>query len=92
MGPHKVCLRRETISYCKRKAKKQKQLFVELGQSLSKLERELANNPSTDLMQEYQVVKQELDNIVSLEAQGRAFRSKAKNIEFNEKNSIILQI
>ena len=88
----KCVLRRETITYCKQKAKKRKELFVQLSESLSQLESELADNASTDLMQEYQVVKQELDNIVSLEAQGKAFRSKAKYIEFNEKILVILQI
>ncbi len=83
----KCDLRRDTISFSKKQAKKRKELFVSLSKSLIKLESELVDNPSPVIMQEYQVVKQEIDNIISFEAQGLAFRSRVDHTEFNEKNS-----
>jgi hypothetical protein len=83
----KCDIRRETIYYCKHRAKERRQLLTSLSNSIMKLERNLANNPDEDTLQEYQVTKQELEHLVTQDAQGAAFRTKVDHMEFNENNS-----
>lgn len=83
----KCDLRRETISFCKREAKKRKETLAALSKSLVRLESELVDNPTTDIMQEYQVTKEDIENIITLETQGLAFRARVDHVEFNEQNS-----
>ena len=80
-------LRRETIYYCKCRARKRRELVTSLSSAVVSLEKQLADHPSQETMQEYQVTKQELESIITHGSQGAALRARADRMEYNEKNS-----
>ena len=80
-------IRRVTIAYSKTQSRLQKQLLVELGDEICQLENEICTSPSQDKLERYQMIKTELDNIHTNIAFGIQLRSKAREVEFGEKNS-----
>ena len=81
----KCQIRSDTILYAGQKAKQRKQKEIELLEKIENLEKNLDNSESKFI--EYQTVKSEYENIQDLKANGAIIRSKAKWIEYGEKNS-----
>ncbi len=83
----KCGIRRETISYSKAQKKKKNLLFSNLIKDMKILESKLSQDPTDSLVLEYRLAKQQMDEIVTHEAQGAAFRTRLDHLEFNENNS-----
>lgn len=80
-------IRAETLTYSIHKSKASKQMEKELVELIKDLEIQLADDPSDDLVAEYNVVKTELDNILSIKRKGAMLRSKARWVEEGETNT-----
>lgn len=80
-------LRQCTIEYSKARAKETKQNFINLSQNVTTLEKALSENPTEEIAQQYQNVKDELEQLVTQKAQSSAFRARADWVEHGEKNT-----
>ena len=83
----KMDIRTSTISYSKFKAKESKDCFKESMQILTTLETQINNNPTDEIIKEYNSKKQNIENYNNEKAIGAQIRSKVNWAEFGEKNS-----
>ena len=83
----KMEIRGLTLKYSFRKNKERRELKTNLEKDLHEAEIKLESSFSSDILDYYYVVKQELENILEIEARGAILRSKAKWAEAGEKNT-----
>jgi exonuclease III len=85
----KMILRRETITFSKRRAKEIREANEALSRELIELEKKLADEKSFshDLLENYLTVKSEWEASEKYKMQGAIIRSKTKWYEDGEKNS-----
>ena len=76
-----------TISYSSFKSKQQKMVEAQLSAEVESLEQVISETPSPDLLNRYQETKQLLEEIHITKAKGHLTRSRAQDIEENEKCS-----
>ena len=76
-----------TISYSSFKSKQQKMVEAQLSAEVESLEQVIGETPSSDLLNRYQETKQLLEEIHITKAKGHLTRSRAQDIEENEKCS-----
>jgi len=86
----KSTIRNETIKYCSIKNKKSKKEEEELIKEITTLQQNLINCNSTDSLENItniiQAKQQELEHIYDKKVNGYILRSKAIQVEGNEKN------
>ena len=83
----KMEIRGLTLKYSFRKNKERRELKTNLEKDLHEAEIKLESSFSSDILDYYYVVKQELENILEIETRGAILRSKAKWAEAGEKNT-----
>lgn len=81
----KCQIRTDTIIYASKKAKSMRQAEKELKEKVEHLERNLPS--SDDYYLDYLQAKLELENLLKVKSNGAMLRSKAKWMEYGEKNS-----
>ena len=64
--------------YSKEKAKENRPQFASLSRQVLVLEQKVSESPTEEIVHEYQQIKEEIEFIVTQEAQSLAFRSKAQ--------------
>ena len=80
-------IRSSTICFSKKNAAKNRENIKETLILHDKLEKEIATNPSEELLKEYESTKAEIEHYNNEKANGALIRSKADWAEFGEKNS-----
>jgi hypothetical protein len=83
----KMELRRDTISYSKFIAKEKRVNFQSLLLKQKKLEDSIASNPTDNILQVAEQVRNEIENYNAEKSRGAQLRSKAEWVEFGEKSS-----
>ena len=79
-------LRKQAIKYSKEKNKEKRELFASLSRQALVLEQKLSESPSEEIIEQHHHIKQDLESIITEDAQSAAFRSKAKYVESGETN------
>jgi hypothetical protein len=80
-------LRREAISHSKYKAKIKRDNFNTLLGKQKNLEDKIALNPSDDILQEAERIKEEIEEHNAEKTRGAILRSRAEWVEYGEKNT-----
>jgi exonuclease III len=83
----KMELRRDAISYSKYKAKMNRDNFNNLLGKQKELEDKIALNPSDEILQETERIKEQIEEYNAEKARGAKLRSKAEWVEYGEKNT-----
>jgi exonuclease III len=85
----KMQIRRETINFSKRLAKKRRKREKELLENIKLLEEEISSNVNCDesTIEAFQNIKNEYEEMESQKTRGAMIRSKARWVEDGEKNS-----
>lgn len=83
----KCQIRSITIQYSSKLSKQRKKQEKEITNNLANFEQKYADNPSDSIMVQINECKSKLDSLYSYRTKGCMIRSRAKEIEFGEKNS-----
>jgi hypothetical protein len=83
----KMEIRSSTICFSKKNAAKNRDNLKETLIEHDRLEKEMATNPSDELLKDYESTKLEIEHYNNEKANGVLIRSKANWAEFGEKNS-----
>jgi hypothetical protein len=83
----KMEIRSSTICFSKQNAAKNRDNIKETLIQHDRIEKEMATNPSEELLKEYELTKSEIEYYNNEKANGALIRSKADWAEFGEKNS-----
>ena len=83
----KYRIRQVTINYSKEKARQRRQKISDIENSRKVLEEKCGNNPTTENIEQLEILKLEHENIYEAFSQGAIIRSKATWYEKGEKSN-----
>ena len=83
----KCQVRSVTIEFSAKLSKRRKKYESDLAKKLNKLEQEFSNNPCDNIAKDIHECKTNMESLYSYKTKGCIIRSRAKCVEFGEKNS-----